>query len=64
MGAQSSCFNKGFMPSAPSQGLNESIRLIKESIGGIVSGPVVRPADKTHARFIMNGYLLIKHGRG
>jgi len=29
-----------------------------------VSGPVVRPTDKTHARFITNSYLQMKHGRG
>jgi len=29
-----------------------------------VSGPVVQPTDETHARFIMNGYLQMKHGRG
>jgi len=29
-----------------------------------VSGPVVQPADGTHARFITNGYLRMKHSRG
>jgi len=29
-----------------------------------VSGPVVRPRVKTHARFITNGYLRMKHGHG
>jgi len=29
-----------------------------------VSGPVVRPADETHARCITNGYLRIRHDRG
>jgi len=29
-----------------------------------VSGPVVQPRVETHTRFIMNGYLRMKHGRG
>jgi len=29
-----------------------------------VSGPVVGPTVKTHTRFITNGYLRMKHGRG
>jgi len=29
-----------------------------------VSGRVVQPTDGTHARFITNGYLRMKHGRG
>jgi len=29
-----------------------------------VSGPVVQPADGTHARFITNGCLRMKHSRG
>jgi len=29
-----------------------------------VSGPVVRPTVETHTRFITNGYLRMKHGRG
>jgi len=31
---------------------------------GCVSGPVVQPAVETHARFITNDYLRMKHGRG
>jgi len=29
-----------------------------------VSGPVVLPTVETHERFITNGYLRMKHGRG
>jgi len=29
-----------------------------------VNGPVVRPTDRTHAHFIMNGNLRMKQGRG
>jgi len=29
-----------------------------------VSGPVVRPTDRTHARLVTNGYLRMEHGRG
>jgi len=36
--------------------------LCKGHVG--VSGPVVQPTDGTHACFIMNGYLWIKHGCG
>jgi len=30
----------------------------------VVSGPVVRPTDRTHARLITNRYLRMEHGRG
>jgi len=29
-----------------------------------VSGPVVRPTDRTHARLVTNGHLRMEHGRG
>jgi len=40
------------------------MRSVVFASGEAVSGPVVRPADGTHARFITNGYLRMKHGRG